>query len=459
MLRFGVGSLGSGLGATLLQQGDTLLAGRLMDASGVAAYNAAKMLFRAFNALAQAVNQVLMPLVSRLEAAGRQDDLRVLYEKSVCFLSLGLWPLCLLLVAVANPLLDALFAGRYADSVLPLQILVASALTLPLATIGSSYLVGLGHLRSLTWMTWAGVAIALALAAAWIPSAGPSGAAAATLVAAVFGLVVRTAALQRRLGFRLAGIAAAQPRRARVRAPLARQPRRQMTTASKSSSPLAGRLAGPPLTCTAAAATDTMRWTVPKEARVTYAIVLLEDLGARHGFDLAAAVRTSRRGRLAVVVEAEAGEAGPATALPGGDGAALAAASAASFGAPVAPARFRVRLRGREASGTPAVHAAEALEAMVQKAGPALVVVGFVSGRTLPLWEALHGDPRTQTAPKIGVTTPHLDANWSLAQKLLADGKLSVHEHSMTLERILGRRIDLLLSRHASRGVPGSAGG
>ena len=149
----------------------------------------------------------MMPLVSRLEAAGRREDLGVLFEKSVCFLTLGLWPVCILLVAGTGPLLDLLFAGRYADSVRPLQILVASAMTLPLATVGSSYLTGLGHLRNLTWMTWAGVALALGLAMAWIPQYGPSGAAAATLVAAVFGMVVRTLFLRRRLGFRLAGIA------------------------------------------------------------------------------------------------------------------------------------------------------------------------------------------------------------------------------------------------------------
>jgi O-antigen/teichoic acid export membrane protein len=208
ILRFGLGSLATGLGSTLQQQGDTLLAGRLMDASGIATYNAAKMIFRVFNALAQAVNQVMMPLVSRLENAERRTDLRILFEKSVCFLSLGIGPLCILLILGTGPLLGLLFAGRYTESVRPLQILVASALTLPLATVGSAYLVGLGELRSLTWMTWMGVFIGLGLAAVWIPVYGPSGAALATLIAAVFGMVVRTWVLRRQLGFRLVDIAA-----------------------------------------------------------------------------------------------------------------------------------------------------------------------------------------------------------------------------------------------------------
>ena len=206
--RFGAYSFGSGLGATLVQQGDTLLAGALMDARGVAAYGAAKLLFRAFNIVAQAISQVMMPLVSRLHAAGRHTDLRVLYEKSVCFLHLGIVPLCLLLIGGARPLLDLLYHGRYADSVPAFQVLVAGALTLPLASVGSPFLTGMGHVRSLLWMTWAGLVLGLGLAALWIPQHGPVGAASAMLVGATFGMLVRTWALHRLLGFGLAGIAA-----------------------------------------------------------------------------------------------------------------------------------------------------------------------------------------------------------------------------------------------------------
>lgn len=208
LTRFGAVSFGSGLGATLAQQADTLLAGRLMDARGVAAYGTAKLLFRGFNMLAQSISQVVMPTVSRLHAAGRHGDLRILYEKSVCFLHLGLVPVCLGLIAFARPLLDLLFGGRYGDSVPAFQILVASALTLPFASVGSPFLIGLGRVRTLLWITWAGVLLGIALAVAWIPRWGPSGAAAAVLAAAILGMAARTWVLKRLLGFRLAGVAA-----------------------------------------------------------------------------------------------------------------------------------------------------------------------------------------------------------------------------------------------------------
>jgi PST family polysaccharide transporter len=209
LLRFGASFFGSGLGATLSQQADTLLAGRLMDASGVAAYGAARLLFRVFNVLAQAVNQVLMPAVARLNAAGRSDDLRILCEKSICFLSVALAAGGALLIVCTGPLLRLLFAGRYDAAVLPFQILVAGAIVwLPLASTGSAFLTGLGRLRSLLWITWAGLVLGIALALWWIPRFGPAGAATAAAVAAVAGMILRAVALRSLLGVGPAGIAA-----------------------------------------------------------------------------------------------------------------------------------------------------------------------------------------------------------------------------------------------------------
>ena len=202
-----------------------------------------------------------------------------------------------------------------------------------------------------------------------------------------------------------------------------------------------------------------MRRTVLGEDRVTQAIVLVNDPVVNRRFDLAAAVGRARRVRLALVVEPAPAEAAGIHSAPSGDGDALAAACAATFGAPVAPGRFFLHLPGRPSGSATGLFAAEAVAALVQQAGPAAVVVGVVSLQTLPLWEALHADPRTQGAPKIGITSPRLDLNWNLAQKLLADGKLQLHEHSSTLERTLGRRIDTLLAGHVNRGVPGAAGG
>jgi O-antigen/teichoic acid export membrane protein len=179
-----------------------------MDARGVGMYNTAKLGFRVFNVLAQAINQVLMPAVSRLHAAHRDRDVVVLFEKSVCFLSLGLIPVCLGLIAVTGPLWQALFGVRYLDAVPAFQILVAGAMFLPFSSVASPFLTALGELRSLLWITWAGLVLGIVAALAWIPAYGPAGAALATTAAAAFGMVARAVVLRRRLGFRFRDIAA-----------------------------------------------------------------------------------------------------------------------------------------------------------------------------------------------------------------------------------------------------------
>jgi len=207
LVRFGGFAFGSGLGETLRQQADVLLAGRLLDASGVAAYGTAKLFFRGFNQLAQSIVQILMPLVSRLQAAQRTDDLRVLYEKSVCFLALALVPICAVLWLFTEPLLRLFVGERGADSVPVLRWLVVSALALPGASVGSPFLLGMGRVRTLFVITWSGLLVWFLGALVGLHHHGAAGGAAAVCVAAMFGLAARTWVLQRALGFRLRDVA------------------------------------------------------------------------------------------------------------------------------------------------------------------------------------------------------------------------------------------------------------
>lgn len=201
-------SLGMGAGTTIGQQADALLAGALMDARSMASYHVAKLFFRAFNVLAQAIAQVIMPLVSRLHADRRDRDLRTLYEKSVCFLYLGLLPILVALVIFAPQIYRLFYGERYAESVPVFRILVASAAVLPFASVASPFLYGLGRVRTLVWITWVGTAVGVALAWAWIPRYGPEGAALAVLVASVVGMVARTWVLRGILGFGLLDVVA-----------------------------------------------------------------------------------------------------------------------------------------------------------------------------------------------------------------------------------------------------------
>ena len=207
LLPFGRYSFGFGLATTLSQHADTLLAGALMDARDVATYHVARQFFRIFNVVAQAVSQVLMPLVSKLQGESRHDDVRVLYEKSVCFLHLALVPAVVALWWAAPALYQLFYGDTYAQGVGVFRILVLAALTLPFASVGSPFLVGLGRVSSLLWITWTVFAVGLGLAWMWIPRYGAAGAAATVLAASVVGMLLRTWVLRRLLGFALRDVA------------------------------------------------------------------------------------------------------------------------------------------------------------------------------------------------------------------------------------------------------------
>lgn len=200
---FGAYSFGSALGATAGQQADSLLAGVLLEPRGVASYQTAKLFFRLYNVLSQAINQVTMPLVSKLQAEQRLPDLRVLYEKGVWFLTLLLVPGAVLLMLLAGPLYALFFGERYVESVPVFRILVLGSITLPWISIGAPFLMGMGQVRKLAVHNWIGTSVAIVLALWWMPRWGAEGAAWASTCGRLVLMVTLTAVLASQLGVRL----------------------------------------------------------------------------------------------------------------------------------------------------------------------------------------------------------------------------------------------------------------
>ena len=203
ILGFGRYAFGSGLGSNVGQQADSLLAGALMPERGVAAYQAAKLFFRVFNVVAQALGQLLMPLVSRLQAQGRLHDVRTLFEKSACFTHLALVPVIGMLLLLATPLYALFYGDRYREDVGVFRILLLAALTVPLASTVAPFLMGLGRVRGLLVITWLGTLAAIAAALAWIPTYGAAGAAWANLAGRLVVVVGIAAVLRAALRFRV----------------------------------------------------------------------------------------------------------------------------------------------------------------------------------------------------------------------------------------------------------------
>lgn len=118
-----------------------------------------------------------------------------------------------------------------------------------------------------------------------------------------------------------------------------------------------------------------------------------------------------------------------------------------------APVRYRIA--GKKTDER-AFLAGEAAGILAPFAGDALILVSFVSYATTPLIVALAHADAFKGALQVGVTGVRLDTNYNLARKLIVDGLIHYHEHTRALERVLGNRLNLMMTAHQERRRAGS---
>lgn len=169
-------------------------------------------------------------------------------------------------------------------------------------------------------------------------------------------------------------------------------------------------------------------------------LVLVQDPRELGFLDLERLLSGRGPGKLSAVVEA-AGEA--SGTLP-----------SETAGAPIPVTRYRLRGAGkRNGSTAEDLDAAAAVERIVAQVPPPFAVVALVSFATLPLLEALHADSRTRDFFKWGITGVQLDTNYNLARKLYFDGKIHYHEHTLSLHKVIRKRLVSMIEAHAERAV------
>ncbi len=152
-------SFGAGLGAYLNGNVDTILIARFFGPVPVAIYRAGKVIYRFYNAFSQAAQVVILPLASQLAAAGQKSALRALFEKSVYFSCVLLFPLNCLLLLGADWILDQLYSGQYMEAVPVFRWLLIGAFFLPWGTVGINMLIGIGKPKLSFRITWIVVSI------------------------------------------------------------------------------------------------------------------------------------------------------------------------------------------------------------------------------------------------------------------------------------------------------------
>jgi O-antigen/teichoic acid export membrane protein len=174
-LRYGRDSLGIGVGDLVYTQLDYHLLGLFLGAPEVALYFAAKMFFRFYNAVTQAINLLVFPTSSDLFARGELTKLRELVEK-VLGGYLGLLVLINLVVWIGADWIVALvYRGLYPDAADILRIFALASFFEPLYMVSENVLYGIGKPRAVLIAMWSSIVLFLALAVVLMPIFGAVG--------------------------------------------------------------------------------------------------------------------------------------------------------------------------------------------------------------------------------------------------------------------------------------------
>jgi O-antigen/teichoic acid export membrane protein len=133
-------------------------------------------------ALGGALAVPVVPTASRYVATGDQRRLRDLAVRGTRYTLALFVPLCVTLIVLAGPILEAWLGDRYADGDLALAILVSYWLVYGGLVVTPGFLVGAGRAREVARIMICVAAANLALALALTPSLGIEGPAVATAV-------------------------------------------------------------------------------------------------------------------------------------------------------------------------------------------------------------------------------------------------------------------------------------
>ncbi len=177
--KYSVGGIISYLGYT---KADTFIVSMVGGPIQVAVYNSAKVFVRVYEMVAQVVQLFLLPATSRLSSKGEWPSLKALVEKSILFFTIAMAPVFILFLFLPSVWLTILYQGKYAGAIPLLQIFSFLSFIVPLMSIESNVLMGIGEVRANFVVGLQMLCLAIASYAIMIPLWGTPGAALAYLL-------------------------------------------------------------------------------------------------------------------------------------------------------------------------------------------------------------------------------------------------------------------------------------
>ena len=168
--------------AKLNYSSDTIVIGAMLNTTAVAVYAIGLRMAQVAQQLTNQLNDALFPIVIDSDAAQRHDRLRmVMLQGTKASLSLAA-PLCLGLIAVADPLVHSWVGPQFSGSVLPAQILLAVVLVRIATASATLILKGAGQHRLLTITNATTAVVNVSLSVALARPLGIVGVALGTLI-------------------------------------------------------------------------------------------------------------------------------------------------------------------------------------------------------------------------------------------------------------------------------------
>jgi PST family polysaccharide transporter len=126
IIRYGGFTVGLGVSAGLLAGADLIILGAIYTPEVVGVYGGAKRIYGVVSALISTAGLLVIPYVSRLNAEGRADETRALFEKAAAYIAAGLAAAVVVGWLLADPFYRYVMPAGYAASA-PLFIILLTA--------------------------------------------------------------------------------------------------------------------------------------------------------------------------------------------------------------------------------------------------------------------------------------------------------------------------------------------
>ncbi|MFC6099805.1 lipopolysaccharide biosynthesis protein [Olivibacter domesticus] len=140
---FGIYTTGTNVINYFINNVDYLLIGKVLSAQALGAYTFAFVLTDTFRGkLMSVINNVMYPLYGKKQ--GDPEALKKYYLKVVSYNSIIIYPIMVLLLTLAEPIILNIFGEKWHDSIIPLKILSVSVMIHMLVNSNTALIRGLG---------------------------------------------------------------------------------------------------------------------------------------------------------------------------------------------------------------------------------------------------------------------------------------------------------------------------